>query len=63
MLTTAQLAYVTPEVHAGKKACTCSIQPGFEIQGRYHQRPKREHKWPNKKDLCPLKNSDGPPNE
>ena len=41
-----QLAGVAPEVnlrnplHAGKKACKWGIQPGFETQGRRHQKSK-----------------------
>ena len=29
-------------LHAGKKACRQGIHPGFETQGRYHQKSKTE---------------------
>ena len=58
MLTSIQSAGVTPEVnslHAGDKARKRGIHPGFETQGRRHQKSNTGVQWPPKKDLCPLK--------
>ena len=47
MLTAKRSAGVTPEVNLmitqAKKACMRGIQPGFEIQGKRHQKPTSGH--------------------
>ena len=61
MLTSIQSAGVSPEVNlrnslqAGDKACKRGIHPGFETQGRPHQKSKTGYQWPHEKDLCPPK--------
>ena len=61
MLTSIQSAGVAPEVnlrnswHAGDKACKRGNHPGFETQGRRHQKSKTGVLVASKKDSCPPK--------
>ena len=55
MLTFIQSAGVTPEVNlriTQVRKCTKGIHPGFETQGRHHQKSKTEESVAPQKDLC-----------
>ena len=61
MLTSIQSVGVTPEVnlrnswHIGDKARKQGIHPGFETQGRHHQKSKTGVSVAPQKDSCPPK--------
>ena len=61
MLATKRLAGVAPEVnlrnplHGGNKACKHGIHPGFQTQGKCHQKSKTGVSVAPQKDLCPPK--------
>ena len=41
-------------LHADNKAHQGGIHPGYQTQGRRHQKCKQEHPWAHGKDLCPI---------
>ena len=59
MLTSIQSAGVAPGVNlriTQARKHVKEIHPGFETQGRHHQKSKWGYLWPYERDLCPLKN-------
>ena len=62
MLVVKRLAGVAPEVnlrnplYTGEEAHKWGISPGFETQGRRHQKSKQGYQWPHKEDMFPPKN-------